>query len=157
MRRLFIFTTALAALVCLPGLASAQTAGACTFDGSASIPAGLGAAPKQNVAFTFRGELADAGGGACGFPGLVNAVGEMVAGACGGNVHMGEATTPVGDVTFQGVCAGAMCDGVSVADAGGFAYVLVFDQATIMNAVEQCPNDAFKNAVFTGAAVGGSM
>ncbi|MGH7858719.1 MAG: hypothetical protein ACREQY_15445 [Candidatus Binatia bacterium] len=143
-------------LLALPAMARAQTPEVCTFDGTALIPSGIGAAPQQNVPFSFSGVLGDPGG-SCGAPGNVNASGEIVVGGCPGNVHQGTANTPLGGVDFAGVCAGALCVGVSYnQDPAGFVYVLAFDQATIENALAQCPTDDFKKAVFSGAAVGGS-
>jgi hypothetical protein len=103
-----LYAAALAACIGLPAIAGAQTPGVCKFDGTASIPSGLGSAPKQNVPFTFGGTLSDVGGGACGFKGNTQATGTMVVATCEGNVHQATASTPVGTVDFKGVCVGAV-------------------------------------------------
>jgi hypothetical protein len=155
---------AVAVLVALPGIARAQKAGACNFNGSATLNPPIGSQPQVCTSasgcqqFQFTGSLS---GPACGgLSGSVSTQSGLFFGpyACEGNIHGGVANTPVGTVTYRGVCAGAVCAGVGfqTAPGGAFEYTLIFDQATINRALNDCPNNKFTQAVFSGAAAGGS-
>lgn len=146
-----------AAMVMVPALAMAAAGGGvCKFDGTATLPDKFGTTPAVQKAFSFGGTLKDVAAGTCAFPGTADAKG-TITGNCAGNVHSGTAETPVGKVTFAGVCAGADCDGIAEsATPAGFLYILAFDQKTITDAAAKCPTDEFKSATFTGAAIGGT-
>lgn len=160
--RKFVFVALAAALLALPGLASAQKAGVCNFSGNATISPPIGSTPGVCTSasgcqqFQFSGPLSGAGCG--GLTGTSSTTTGLFFGpyACEGNVHGGKANTPVGVVSYNGVCAGALCVGVAYKTVGGFEYDLVFDQTTINNALAQCPNNAFSKASFGGVAAGGS-
>lgn len=147
-----------AVLVLVPALALAQGAGVCNFSGSATLPSNFGNTPQVQANFSFGGTLSHVAANSCAFPGGVQTTTGKLTGNCAGNVHNGTANIPGGtSVTFAGVCAGADCDGIAVAPKpAGFLYILVFDQATIENALEKCPTDTFSSASFDGAAVGGT-
>jgi hypothetical protein len=158
----YALLVALAAIL-LPGLAHAQKGGACTFNGTATISPPIGSTPGVCSSasgcqqFQFGGSLA---GPACG--GLTGSS-QTTTGkfygpfSCSENIHGGSASTAVGTVSYNGVCAGALCVGVAYKTVGGFEYDLAFSTATVQDAIAKCPTNSFSSATFTGAAVGGSQ
>lgn len=159
--RKFVFVAALAAAIALPAMANAQGGGACTFNGNATISPPIGSEPGTCTSasgcqqFQFGGSL---GGPGCGsLSGNTQTSQGKFYGAfsCSGNVHGGVTSSPVGTLSYNGVCAGALCTGVAYKQVGGFQYDLVFSAGTVMDAIDKCPTNTFSAASFSGAAVGG--
>lgn len=147
MKRLLI-TGALLGLAAAPALAQSNGA-LCQVHGTATLTPGFTGSPAvETSGFHFDGTLHD-----CQQPAGIDCNGATVSadgtatGNCPGDAHMGNATvtaspTATGTCAFYypiaGVCAGPSCTGGNPGPANGALYVLVFDQATIENALSVC-------------------
>lgn len=132
----FMIAAALAAVVALPAMALAQ--GACAnVAGKATLSPALTGTPNTGTgAFGFSGTNVGTCAGASVWSGITSTGTFLPGSSCSGNVHMGSTN---GGANFQGVCVGSTCDGGAVLNHA-MSYQLVFDAATVSNALANCPS-----------------
>ncbi|MEA2627460.1 MAG: hypothetical protein QOD06_3505 [Candidatus Binatota bacterium] len=153
------------------------------------IPATATPLAPASLSFTFKGTLANCQGSGLAKGTKVCSKGQITGATCSANAHTGGGVICAGDCweedprptsptkgqpackdgapidqsTFSGRCTGINCTGdTGTPSTNGWAYTLLFDQATVQNALAQCDappagnGGALTSATFSGALAYGN-
>lgn len=148
----FALGAAMSVILSLPAMALAVSGACVDTKGTSNINPPLHAVPVSSATFTFGATNTPTCAGSQVWAGG-HASGTLTEPSCNGNVTQGKTDGgAVSGISFQGVCVLATCDGVGVL-GGQLAYELVFDAATVQDAVANCDpaKPGLGKASFTGA------